>query len=168
MYNPISVILGDELSRLIYQMNIQINIMRSQIRHNLVNGSSEDKYFFEERGDEMLEGLQAIYNKLNGINEEVNALLYLLLNYSQTLIAYLYSKDKHYVEQVKRKLEHSIELIGKYSCKFRIFECGNTKLKMFIAQVYHQYDLLCENAKHLDSSLLEELKGCTVDEFISE
>ncbi|OMF43534.1 hypothetical protein [Paenibacillus peoriae] len=86
---------SDSVGRATYNVNIDINIMRLQMREGMVHGSSEDEYFFT-RGDS---GLVRGMNNLLDHNNEMDILVpafYTVLNYLQAMVEYLKTEPKLY------------------------------------------------------------------------
>lgn len=134
-----------ELSKDIYQMNIQINIVRIQIKHKLVTGCSEDDYFFEGRGTELVRALEILYKKGECENVDYNAVLYLLLNYLQTLLEYIKSGDSNYYISACGLARKCIKILEDYCTTYTRLQSEvkrNIKLKMFIYAVYNDYTSL--------------------------
>ena len=144
-----------DLSKDIYQMNIQINIVRIQIKHNKVNGCSEDDYFFRSRGRELINAMEILCKKGQKDNIDYNAIVYLLLNYIQTLLAYIKSGDTNYYDSACELIERGMRVIREFCTKFSLIQeevKRNIKLKMFIFSIYAEYKKIICNEENLDWS----------------
>lgn len=130
-----------ELQKVIYQINIQINIMKIQIKHFMVTGSSEDDYFFEGRGEELVKALEILCGK--GFQNEIdyNAILYMALNYEQALLEYAKLGEGRYIESSISLIERCMNVVKKLCEHPELQEVvkNNIKLKMFIYSVYNSY-----------------------------
>lgn len=134
-----------DLSEEVYQINIQINIMRIQIRHQMITGCSEDDYFFVSRGKELIDALDILYRRGEEKNREYNAVMYMLLNYTQALIEYLQCEDDHYYESVCEILSTCMDVIlGMCKDFMHIKENlkNNVKFKMFLYDILNKYQKL--------------------------
>lgn len=141
-YNYITHSNYQGLQKIIYQINIQINIMKIQIKHFMVTGCSEDDYFFEDRGSELVSALEILCEK--DVQDEVdyNAILYMILNYEQALLQYINSGETQYIESAKGLIERCMNLVKKLckeNSKLQVVLRDNIKLKMFIYSVYNTY-----------------------------
>ncbi|OIZ62585.1 hypothetical protein BLA28_19460 [Eisenbergiella tayi] len=139
----------EDMSRMIYQMNIQINIVRIQIKHLMISGCSEDDYFFESRGRELVSALEILCNNGEKSNINYNPIIYLLLNYQQALLEYLESEDKHYFDSVYDLAKRCMNIIERFCLNFTQIQDAtktNVKLKMFIYNIYKTYQHLVENS----------------------
>ena len=135
----------EDISQLVYQMNIQINIVRIQIKNLMITGCSEDNYFFDSRGKELVSALEIMFYKGEKKNVNYNSVLYLLLNYEQALLEYINSGDKHYFDSVIELIKRCMNLVEKYYKNFTQLQKSvqtNIKLRMFIYSVYILYQQL--------------------------
>lgn len=133
----------DEIGKIIFQINIQISIMRIQIQHGYISGCSEDDYYFKGRGTELIDAIAIILNR--GEREYiVPVFLYLLLNYLQSLLEYLQSDNDRYRDVVVKNATKCMELVKGYCAVEVIKEYikKNAKIKSFIYKVAYMYNVL--------------------------
>ena len=126
----------------IYQINIQICIMRIQIRHNYITGCSEDDYYFKERGKELLDAI-AIIAIRGDKGEDYNPVLYLLLNYIQSLLEYRNGANGVYASNVDILIERGIQIIKKFLMEFESIKLqvkNNVKIRLFIEKINYMYN----------------------------
>lgn len=126
----------------IYQINIQICIMRIQIRHNYITGCSEDDYYFKERGKELLDAIAIIANR-GDKGEDYNPVLYLLLNYIQSLLEYRNGANGVYASNVDILIERGIQIIKKFLMEFESIKLqvkNNVKIRLFIEKINYMYN----------------------------
>ena len=133
----------DKIEKIISQINIQISIMRIQIQHGYVSGCSEDDYYFIGRGTELIDAI-AIILKRGEREYVVPVILYLLLNYLQSLLEYLQSNNDRYRDVVVKNATKCMELVKGYCAVEQIKEDvkKNEKIKSFIYKVAYMYNVL--------------------------
>ncbi len=137
----------EEWSRQIYQMNIQINIMRIQFRHKMALGSSEDAYYFS-RGQEMIEAIDTFASREEKKEIDYTPILYVLLNYAQSMLEYIrYFEQSDYgmpdYENVVALSKKCIKALKKLCFNFEKIKSdlkNNIKLKMFIVAFVDEYN----------------------------
>ncbi|MGF7060919.1 hypothetical protein [Brassicibacter mesophilus] len=108
-YNADSIKVG----RATYKVNIDINIMRLQMREGMVHGSSEDEYFFT-RGDT---GLVRAMNNLLDHCDEIELLVpafYTVLNYLQAMIEYLQTEPKLYKDEADNLAIKCLSIVKRF------------------------------------------------------
>ena len=150
-----------DISKLVYQINIQINIVRIQIKHLMITGCSEDDYFFDSRGRELVSAIEIICKKGEKPDVNYNSVIYLVLNYVQALLEYLESGDKHYFDSACALAKRCMEIIKKLCSTFtqiQISTKSNVKLKMFIIYIYDYYLRIVEKSNLNLDSWMEKLK----------
>lgn len=106
----------DKIGGAIYKANIDINIMRLQIKCGLVNGSSEDDYFFSRGKSGLLRAVNNLLNHSDDIEELIPA-FYLLLNYSQAIMEYLEGGANLYRDQAEMIVKSINDTIYKFLTK---------------------------------------------------
>lgn len=136
-----------EIGKIIFQINIQITIMRIQIQHGHISGCSEDDYYFKGRGTELIDAIAIIFER--GEQEYVvPAVLYLLLNYLQSLLEYLQSDNDWYRDVVVKNATKCMELVKGFCEVEHIKEDikQNEKIKSFIYKVAYMYNVLFDKS----------------------
>jgi len=131
---------SEKVGKATFNANVDINIMRLQIRCDMVYGSSEDEYFFS-RGESGL--LRAVTNLLNH-NDDISILVpsfYTLLNYFQSVMEYLNSGSKLYAAQAIDLSEKCERIITKFLEKKCILEKLDTdfQLRLFLIDILKRY-----------------------------
>ena len=133
-----------DISQLVYRMNIQINIVKIQIEHNMALGeSSENDYFFDSRGDELVKALEILARAEQADDIDYNSVLYLALNYEDALLDYVKSGSKCYYESACGLIERCMNTVKVYCKKFDLKM--NVKLLLFIHSVYDKYCHIMKN-----------------------
>lgn len=147
-----------DVSKKIYQINIQINIMRIQIKHKMVNGCSEDDYFFEGRGGELLDAVEIICNKGPQFYSDYNALLYMTLNYVQALLEYIESGESRYYKSSCELADKGMKIVQRISAEIKNTLDSNIKLKLFMYSIKIKYRRLLEKSvKNVDGEVIREI-----------
>lgn len=157
----------EDISGMIYQMNIQINIVRIQIKHSMITGCSEDDYFFNGRGGELVSAIEIMYKKGEKGGVNYNSVMYLLLNYEQALLEYLESGDTHYFDSACELVKRCMNIVKMFCSSFAQIQTAiktNVKLKMFICYIYERYHDIVEN-KAL-SSWIDKIKCIEKSEVV--
>lgn len=151
-YNYITHDNYEDLQKIIYQINIQINIMKIQVKHLMVTGSSEDDYFFEGRGTELVKAIEILCNKDIQEGIDYNAILYMILNYEQALLEYAKLGDGRYLESAVKLIKRCMSLVRMLCEDVGLQEVvkNNVKLKMFIYSVYNSYIQVVKNITSYD------------------
>ncbi len=143
----------EDLGKIIYQINIQINIMKIQIKHSMVTGCSEDDYFFQGRGRELVRALEILCEMEVQAEVDYNAILYMTLNYEQSLLEYIKTEKKTYIESAYELVERCMKLVRLFcerNEKLQKILKNNIKLKMFIYSVYNEYRTLVRKESGYD------------------
>lgn len=149
------------VSKMVYQMNIQINIVRIQIKHSMITGCSEDDYFFESRGRELVSAIEIMCEKGEKEDVNYNSIIYLTLNYEQALLEYLESGDKHYFDSACALAERCMNVVKNFCLNFTQIQTNikiNVKLKMFVYNIYEYYRRIVEKNKPNSDRWTEKLK----------
>lgn len=150
----------EEIGRATYKANIDINVMRLQIKCGRVNGSSEDDYFFS-RGESGL--LRAVNNLLDHSNdlEVLIPAFYLLLNYSQAIMEYLESDGDLY----RKESEELVVYINNTIYKFLEKECivqrvnKDFQIKFFMLNELRRHSKVLNKSFNVSESEVSEFKS---------
>lgn len=151
---------SEEIGRATYKANIDINIMRLQIKCGQVSGGSEDDYFFS-RGKS---GLLRAVNNLLDHSDDIEVLIpafYLLLNYSQTIMEYLETGDDLY----RKESEEIAKSINTTIYKFLNKECivrrinKDFQIKFFMLNELRRYSELLNEKFNVQDNEINEFKS---------
>jgi len=143
-----------------YRANIDINIMRLQIKCERVTGSSEDEYFFS-RGETGL--LRAVNNLLNH-SDDIESLIpafYTLLNYSQAIMDYLEIGTLLFREESKKLAKQINRIIYNFLEKVCVKERLNRdfQLKFFMLNELRKYNELTGESFEVTDIEIEGFKS---------
>ena len=154
---------SEEIGRATYRANIDINIMRLQIKCGRVNGSSEDDYFFS-RGKSGL--LRAVDNLIDH-SDDIEVLIpsfYLLLNYSQSIMEYLESNGDLYRKESEELIKSINSIVYKFLKKEYIVKRINKDfhLKFFMLNELRRHSKLLDVSFDVPDSEINEFKSYNI------
>lgn len=132
----------EELSKKIYQSNININSFRIKSKllkmFSISLGGSEDDYFFS-RGNQIIKGINNAITY--HFDEQLIPLTYLLLNYYQGLLDYISSGDDNYLDESKNLIKECNNVFDRIlKNDFLVNEIRNNIQILFFWNSVVQYD----------------------------
>ncbi len=125
-----------------YNANIDISIMRVQMREGMVQGSSEDDYFFERGKSGLVRAMNNLLNHCDKLDSLIPA-FYSVLNYLQAMIEYLEMEPKLYIDEANDLANNCLEIVKRFVEVKDVatsLKC-NFQLNLFLISVIYR----CEN-----------------------
>jgi hypothetical protein len=161
---PQTVFTGDseKINKLLYKVNIDINIMRVRIRScelaNYILGDSTDDYFFNRIDGYFVRGMKNLFEY--GHEEVYVPALYALLNLHQALYEYIICRDTKYQEKAIDLIGKIYMLINTAMTKKYLQEkvYGNLQLRMFLMSQLYLYSKIQDRKVKINLNLEELFK----------